>query len=88
MLALLVSSSLLLCDGINAGDMKLFVQYWRDYVDICNRNKISNNFITCRFLYESDKKRQVIKLLEELFLRITFDDVFGDITLTKTRNKE
>jgi hypothetical protein len=44
--------------------------------------------MTFRFLPDFSQKTERNKLFEELFLRITFDDVFGDVTSTKTRNKE
>jgi hypothetical protein len=40
------------------------------------------------FAWISGKKWQVIRLFEELFLWKTFDDIFGDVTSNKNRNKK
>jgi hypothetical protein len=39
----------------NVGEMKLFVQYWRCYVDIRNRNKISNKLLLAVFRINQTK---------------------------------
>ena len=62
-------------------------QYQKRYVDLRISNNSSNKLLHAVFLSDSSQNTARNKLFEELFQRITLDDVFDDVTSTKTRNK-
>jgi hypothetical protein len=51
----------------NAGEIKLFVQYWRCYVDIRNRNNFLNKLLRSVFGLISVEKWNVISYLKSYF---------------------
>ena len=63
------------------------LQYQKRYVDLRISNNSSNNLLRAVFLSDSSQNTARNKLFEELFQGITLDDVFDDVTSTKTRNK-
>jgi hypothetical protein len=63
------------------------LQYQKRYVDLRISNNSSNNLLRAVFLSDSSQNTARNKLFEELFRGITLDDVFDDVTSTKTRNK-
>ena len=62
-------------------------QYQKRYVDLRISNNSSNNLLRAVFLSDSSQNTARNKLFEKLFRGITLDDVFDDVTSTKTRNK-
>ncbi len=56
-------------------------------VDLRISNNSSNKLLRAVFLSDSSQNTARNNLFEELFRGITLDDVFDDVTLTKTRNK-
>jgi hypothetical protein len=62
-------------------------QYQKRYVDLRISNNSSNKLFRAVFLSDSSQNTARNKLFEELFQGITLDDVFDDVTSTKTRNK-
>jgi len=69
------------------GKRQFLLQYQKRYVDLRISNNSSNKLLRAVFLSDSDKNTARNNLFEELFRGITLDDVFDDVTSTKTRNK-
>ena len=62
-------------------------QYQKRYVDLRISNNSLNKLLRAVFLSDSSQNTAHNNLFEELFRGITLDDVFDDVTSTKTRNK-
>ena len=74
-------------EGKKCGKRQFLLQYQKRYVDLRISNNSSNNLLRAVFLSDSSQNTARNKLFEELFRGITLDDVFDDVTSTKTRNK-
>jgi len=68
------------------GKRQLLWQYQNGYVDLCISNNFLNNFSSAVVLPDFTENMALKRLFEELFQGITLDDVFGDVTSTKSRN--
>jgi hypothetical protein len=69
------------------GKRQFLLQYQKRYVDLRISNNSLNNFLSAVVLQVFTENMPLKKLFEELFQGITLDDVFDNVTLTKTRNK-
>jgi hypothetical protein len=69
------------------GKRQFLLQYQKRYVDLRISNNSSNKLLRAVFLSDSSQNTARNNLFEELFRGITLDDVFDDVTSTKTRNK-
>jgi hypothetical protein len=69
------------------GKRQFLLQYQKRYVDLRISNNSSNKLLCAVFLSDSSQNTARNNLFEELFRGITLDDVFDDVTSTKTRNK-
>jgi len=74
-------------EGKKCGKRQFLFQYQERYVDLRISTNSSNKLLRAVFLSDSDKNTARNNLFEELFRGITLDDVFDDVTSTKTRNK-
>jgi hypothetical protein len=63
------------------------LQYQKRNIDLSILNNSLNKLLRAVFLSDSSQNTARNKLFEELFRGITLDDVFDDVTPTKTRNK-
>jgi hypothetical protein len=69
------------------GKRQFLLQYQKRYVDLRISNNSSNNFLSAVVLQVFTENTALKKLFKELFRGITLDDIFDDVTSTKTRNK-
>ena len=74
-------------EGKKCGKRQFLSPYQERYVDLRISTNSSNKLLRAVFLSDSDKNTARNNLFEELFRGITLDDVFDDVTSTKTRNK-